>query len=415
MFTTGLEFLMEKLALRAGFRAMQRAGAQGNAASVADIWKQREKWMKTDQPGQQLAGGTSPSQPLQPARRGTQLSTIMSTKEKMQGGKMLGALGGGGEGVADMVLHPEHGLAARKTYSPTGLATPETIARKEQMGRTTDPAVARFFGRQSTPQGSGTMHFNELVAGRGQHAEPAVGTPEHRAALEKTHAATQAMARRSGFSGGAQDVRDANMVWDSHTGQYKTVDAIPAHAGEFIPRDVHGNDARTGKLPAESAGHPDDVRRRMLMAHPDAAWTQSPMSPKAPINALASGVNEEGLRGQMGLPSGDPRLSKADRQQQAQAAAAHRQQRVQAMMGGAAPQSRNEARRLRGAQAEQRQLEQNWNMFQQPQQQSPAGLPALPHADIDQMLGGLGQPKPAKPMRSMFGEQDINQALGALG
>ena len=280
MFTTGLEPLV-KLALRAGFRAMQRAGAGGNIAGVADLWRGREAWQKPT----------------------TKLETTMPLRERMQGGKTLGELGSGGEGVADVVLHPRHGLAARKVYAPQGLATPETIARKEQMGRAgQDPLVSQFYGSQMTPQGRGTMHFNELVAGRGAHAEPTEGSAAQRTALERTHASTQSAAQRAGFAGGAQDVRPANMVWDSHAGQYRTIDAIPTHAREFIPRDVHGNVAGTGRLPPQSAGLPEEDRRRTLHGYPGAEWLRSNealKSPKAPINVNAVDVDPRALRRQM--------------------------------------------------------------------------------------------------------------------
>ena len=350
---------MTKLALRAGFRAMQRAGAGGNIAGTSDIWKNRNAWMKPT----------------------TKLETTMSPKEVAQGGRTLGELGGGGEGAADMVLHPRHGLAVRKTYDPMGLATQETIARKETMGRRAGrtPELAQYYGSQPTPKMPGTMHFSELVAGSGQHAEPAAGTPEHNAALERTFNATQAAAHRAGFAGGATDVRPTNMVWDKSKGMYRTVDAIPAKANEFLARDVHGNDAATGQLPAVSEGLPDVDRRRRMHMHPQATWGGDPRSQQNPVNPVAHAVNEQRLRrealGIHTMPA--ERQTKAQRQRAAEpgaralAPSAFAGSGINSMLGNMPSMAGSLASRL------------------EPRPAAPA--PLFQRGDIDQALQQFGQ------------------------
>jgi hypothetical protein len=201
-----------KTAARAGLRQIGRMVQQGNVAGASALAKT---------PGV-----------LKPSAAGSQLRT----------------LGTGSEGVASLVAHPEHGVAVRKVYDPKGLATPEMISRKENVGRAlgANPNVAQFYGSAPTPQGGGTMHFSEFVNPQGPHAAPAkrpVGplTPAQeqadaarKAAVEKTRQGTVRAVAGSGqgFSGAA-DVRDANMVWDGSSGRFKSVDIMPTRRGEF--------------------------------------------------------------------------------------------------------------------------------------------------------------------------------------
>jgi len=293
---------MEKLALRAGFKAMQRAGERGDADSVADLWRQQEKWKKPE----------------------TQLATTMSPLERAQGGRTYMGLGGGSEGVADVVLNPDHGVVTRKTFDPEGMATAETRRRKRQMGKAENPAVAKYHGAQVTPQGGGEMHFNELVAGRGRHPEPAPGSPAQTAALEKAHAGVQQAAKETGFEHAADVVPD-NMKWDSHDPRYKSFDSLPAKKKEFMKRDVHGNDAATGKLPVTDAvGLSEEQRRRMLMADPKSTWWKPGKNKaKMPINPTgmrggpeADAALRKEMLGIKRVPN-DPRPTKAQRQQAA--------------------------------------------------------------------------------------------------
>lgn len=194
-----------------------------------------------------------------------------------------------------MVAHPEHGVSVRKLYDPKGLATPEMIRRKEEVGRAvgSNPNVAQFYGSAQTPQGGGTMHFSEFVSPQGPHAEPgqrrrlqgpltqdqAVQQTQRADAVEKARQQTvKAVAgTRQGYSG-AMDVRDANMIWDGQSGRFKTVDYMPVRRGEFYqnstrqpqayrnvasPGDsfdgntvpqLHGRDPRSNFIPASPAG-----------------------------------------------------------------------------------------------------------------------------------------------------------------
>ena len=208
-------------------------------------------------------------------------------------GSQLRHLGTGSEGVATLVAHPEHGVSVRKLYDPRGLATPEMIRRKEEVGRAVgpNPNMAQFYGSAQTPQGGGTMHFSEFVSPQGPHAEPgqsrrtqgpltqnqAAQQTDRADAVEKTRQQTvKAVAgTRRGYSG-AMDVRDANMIWDGQSGRFKTVDYMPVRRGEFYqnstrrpqayrnvtsPGDsfdgntvaqLHGRDPRSNFIPTSS-------------------------------------------------------------------------------------------------------------------------------------------------------------------
>lgn len=141
-------------------------------------------------------------------------------------GSQIKDLGKGSEGLATLVAHPEHGLAARKLYDPQGMASPEMISRKEQAGKAigNNPNFAKFHGSAKTPQG-GTMHLNEYVPG-----STAKGDLKNQS-IRNTKAQALRAVRGAGFHG-AQDIRSGNMI-KTPEGQHKVIDYMPSHKGEF--------------------------------------------------------------------------------------------------------------------------------------------------------------------------------------
>lgn len=145
-------------------------------------------------------------------------------------GSAIKDLGMGGEGLATMVAHPQHGVAVRKLYNPTGLSSPVMIARKEIAGRAIgkNPHVAEFLGSASTPRGQ-SMHFNEYIPGQAPSSSRAVRNS--REFNQSRGGAVQAI-RDAGFRGG-EDIRPGNMIRDSRTNRLKTIDYLPSREGEF--------------------------------------------------------------------------------------------------------------------------------------------------------------------------------------
>lgn len=151
-------------------------------------------------------------------------------------GTGLRHLGQGSEGIADVVVHPEHGLSVRKAFDPElGMSAPNMIARKEIAGSLTrnNPAMAQFYGAEKAPGGVST-HYNEYIPGK-QAPEWPAATPVERIRMQRTRMQTNRALQDAGFAGGGQDVRPANMVIDKRTNMPRTIDYLPAHAGEFAP------------------------------------------------------------------------------------------------------------------------------------------------------------------------------------
>lgn len=150
-------------------------------------------------------------------------------------GSAIRDLGKGSEGLATLVAHPEHGVAVRKLYDPKGISGRELIQRKVQAGTgigQNNKYVAGYKGQATAPHGA-PMHFSEYVSPKGPIAPPVAGSSAEADAIRKSTIRTHQANIRAGFSGGAQDVRKANMQWDGNTGTFKTVDYVPAHRGEF--------------------------------------------------------------------------------------------------------------------------------------------------------------------------------------
>lgn len=220
-------------------------------------------------------------------------------------GSQIRHLGQGSEGIASLVAHPEHGVAVRKLYDPKGMATPEMIRRKEEVGRAVrSPDVAQFYGSAPTPHGDSSMHFSEFVSPQGPHAAPQ-GRVSTELAVNRARQGTIRSIAGSGLGySGAQDIRKANMVWDGSTGRMKSVDYMPSRRGEFYQLS---SDQKSLYDPATKAralvpeGSTGDLRR--LMAPTDRG--QGLIRPGE--TAAGSGQLTGSLLG--GRPAGPPRLA----------------------------------------------------------------------------------------------------------
>ena len=157
--------------------------------------------------------------------RASRLAKSPGVLKATDAGSQIRDIGHGGEGLATMVAHPQHGVAVRKLYNPQAV-TPELIARKEQAAQLTknNPNVARMLGSHSTPSG-GKMHMMEYV-----HGKPVQQTPQNYQAIQNTRKSLQTDLKRGGMV--AQDVRSANMI-QTPSGKTKLVDYIPGKVGDF--------------------------------------------------------------------------------------------------------------------------------------------------------------------------------------
>lgn len=178
----GLWNELEKIALRAGVRLIQQLMAKGTPEAIA----QANRLAKTP---------------------GVVKSTAM--------GSQIKHLGRGGEGIADLVAHPQHGVSVRKLYDPTsGIASPTMISRKLQMAKQVEsPLMAQTHGFARSSRG-GRASFHEYVPG---------GMP-----TEQTERAIQSQLRSAGAKKGYQleDIRDVNIRGG------KAIDVLPFHGGE---------------------------------------------------------------------------------------------------------------------------------------------------------------------------------------
>jgi hypothetical protein len=199
-----------KEAARAGLRQISRMVGEGNFAGASQLAKT---------PGV-----------LKPSAAGSQIQH----------------LGRGGEGLATMVAHPDHGVAVRKLYDPRGISGSEMIGRKEQAGRALgdNPVFSKFLGSSQTPQG-GQMHFNEYI-------QPGQAPTGQAGAQSVRHAQTQAQRglTQAGFAGG-KDIREGNMIYDAKAGQHRVIDYMPAQKGEFqrLPKSMENRLAVTPESP----------------------------------------------------------------------------------------------------------------------------------------------------------------------
>lgn len=231
--------------------------------------------------------------------RAQRLATTPGVVKPSVAGSQIKHLGGGAEGVASLVAHPQHGVAVRKLYDPAGMSSPAMIARKEQVGRAigANPNVAQFHGSAPAPGGS-TMHFNEYVRGtpmKGTHP----GVRGQDVAARQAAAGTQKALRGAGMAGG-RDVRMGNMI-KTPEGKAKVIDYIPGQRGEFA------NSSQAQKLTGHSAAIvPKTPAAASLVSGgsegtPQPALLRSQLSPGRPVKMK----NPDPFHGTKGVGAGD--------------------------------------------------------------------------------------------------------------
>jgi hypothetical protein len=178
----GLRSELEKIALRAGAKIIQRLMQRGGAGAL----EQANRLAKT--PGV-----------LKPSAMGSQIKH----------------LGRGSEGVADLVAHPQHGVSVRKLYDPTStVASPRMVGRKMQLAKQVDsPVMAQTHGFARTGSG-GRASFHEYVPG----GKP---TAEAESAIKSQ---LQSAGAKKGYQ--LEDIRAGNIRGG------KAIDVLPFHGGE---------------------------------------------------------------------------------------------------------------------------------------------------------------------------------------
>lgn len=132
-------------------------------------------------------------------------------------GSQVRHLGAGGEGIADLVAHPQFGVSVRKLYSPTSaIASPTMIGRKAQMAKQLQsPMLAETHGVGRTGHG-GRMSFHEYVPG---------GSPSP----QDVDVIQQQLRSKGALRGwDLQDIRDVNIQGG------KAIDVLPFRGGEVV-------------------------------------------------------------------------------------------------------------------------------------------------------------------------------------
>jgi serine/threonine protein kinase len=143
-------------------------------------------------------------------------------------GSQIKDLGAGGEGLATLVAHPEHGIAVRKAFDPNaGVYSNDLISRKAQLGSL--PGSAKFLGQAQSQLGS-PVHFNEYVNGtqvtdKMLKSDPQVAT-QYLRSMRSSHQA----AAKQGFK--LRDTRAANAMLTPE-GQVKFIDSLPFKKDEL--------------------------------------------------------------------------------------------------------------------------------------------------------------------------------------
>lgn len=167
-------------------------------------------------------------------------------------GSQVKPLGVGGEGAATLVATPAQGLSVRKLYDPEGLASPEIIRRKHEVGmKLTDASVAKYHGQAATPREGGTMQFSEYVPGP---------QPTSAAGIAQTKIDATKAIQQTGFSNPV-DIRAGNMVQDVRTGKTRVIDYLPMHKDEI-------NFSRNGQISPTPKGSTVFGRGRDFSLHP---------------------------------------------------------------------------------------------------------------------------------------------------
>jgi hypothetical protein len=160
--------------------------------------------------------------------RANTLATTPGVLKPSPFGAQIKDLGAGGEGLATLVAHPDHGIAVRKMFDPNaGMFSPELAARKANIGPL--PGVAKTLGAGYSPAGA-PMHFNEFVQGKQVTPEMLKNDPSVGSQYMKSMIGAQRGAKQKGMR--LLDTRAANAV-QQPDGSVKFIDHLP-----FKPNEV---------------------------------------------------------------------------------------------------------------------------------------------------------------------------------
>lgn len=144
------------------------------------------------------------------------------------GGSQIRHLGGGAEGLATLVAHPQHGISVRKTFDPNAPGySPELIARMGSRGNV--PGMAAHYGAAPTLHGT-PMHFNEYVQGREATRNM---SPEQAQSYMRSLRSVKKNLRGQGYA--AADLRPGNAMI-TPTGETKFIDAALLKPEEVATR-----------------------------------------------------------------------------------------------------------------------------------------------------------------------------------
>lgn len=161
----------------------------------------------------------------------------------------------GGEGAAEMVMHPRHGLTVAKTYSPgANVYSEEIIKRKEQL-RDLGPYGPKLRGAATLPAGN-TRHFYERVRGHGVDSKEVGATADSKRDYFKALRDVKRRGAAKGFQ--IEDLRPGNALWQTKN-DYRFVDVMPLKPSEVEPPAMRRHIRKT-------------EGRAMLPTTPDAAF-----------------------------------------------------------------------------------------------------------------------------------------------
>lgn len=158
-------------------------------------------------------------------QQASRLSTTPGVLKPSALGSHIKHLGGGGEGIADLVAHPEYGVSVRKLYDPSSyIASPTMVGRKMQMAKAVQsPRLAETYGFARTGRG-GRASFHEYVPGKEPSALSEAGIKSE----------LQQAGAQKGYQ--LEDIRAANIRGE------KAIDVLPFHKGEAEGmRGIRGN------------------------------------------------------------------------------------------------------------------------------------------------------------------------------
>lgn len=170
--------------------------------------------------------------------------------------KVIKELGKGGEGIAHLVDHPEHGRVVRKTYNIAGKLFSKPIFEKklEILKKVKSPYLPRFFGQE----GDKPVTYHEYVKFKKQKGAP---TKEREGAIA---ALNKQIKNKTGVT--AYDLANDNFVKDEND-SYKAIDFMID--GPIKKTSRRGQIRAAGKwaeTKAEKEGFAPKAVKKSLMA-----------------------------------------------------------------------------------------------------------------------------------------------------